>query len=197
MNGNARDRSPARPMYAFAWHTPIGAFTGSLNADALLEIRFPKQPDLRFLHTRAPAPLGSCRFESSQTVTSIPEPVASRAGQVAAFLSDYFSRRHPRVTLPIAWPGCGSFDRAIWQVTLRIPFGHRCTYGDLARQIGRPRAARPAGGALARNRIVLLVPCHRVIAKQPRRTTHIHLGGFSAGLELKQALLTWEQDPTR
>ncbi|MDP8255414.1 MAG: methylated-DNA--[protein]-cysteine S-methyltransferase, partial [Candidatus Alcyoniella australis] len=58
----------------------------------------------------------------------------------------------------------GEFSAAVLQRTRRIPYGATTTYGDIARDLGRPQAARAVGGALGRNPLPVLVPCHRVLA---------------------------------
>lgn len=86
------------------------------------------------------------------------------------------------------WPldlrGTG-FQRQVWEALLRIPVGQTVTYAELARQVGRPGAARAVGGAVGANPVPLLVPCHRVVAAGG-------LGGFSSGTEMKARLLTIE-----
>jgi methylated-DNA-[protein]-cysteine S-methyltransferase len=67
-----------------------------------------------------------------------------------------------------------------------IPYGHVDTYGGLARRIGKPQAARAVGGALNRNPIPIVVPCHRIVGAGGRLT------GYAGGLERKQALLGLE-----
>jgi AraC family transcriptional regulator of adaptative response/methylated-DNA-[protein]-cysteine methyltransferase len=69
---------------------------------------------------------------------------------------------------------------------LSIPFGRLTTYGDLARSLGQPKAARAVGAAVGRNPISFVVPCHRVIGKSGTLT------GYHWGLSRKQAILGWE-----
>ncbi|MEK0085656.1 bifunctional helix-turn-helix domain-containing protein/methylated-DNA--[protein]-cysteine S-methyltransferase [Benzoatithermus flavus] len=78
------------------------------------------------------------------------------------------------------------FQVQVWRALMRIPEGTTVTYGQLAAELGRPGAARAIGSACGRNRIGVLIPCHRVI-----RDTGA-LGGYHWGLERKQALLAWE-----
>lgn len=78
------------------------------------------------------------------------------------------------------------FDRAVWQALLEIPLGQCLSYTDLARRLGRPRAARAVGNAVGRNPVVLAVPCHRVVAADG-------LGGYGGGLERKRWLLEHER----
>ena len=77
-----------------------------------------------------------------------------------------------------------AFARQVYEAALRIPAGQTCTYGELARAVGRPTEARAVGQALARNPIPIIIPCHRVLAANGR------LGGFSAhGARLTKAKL--------
>jgi methylated-DNA-[protein]-cysteine S-methyltransferase len=78
------------------------------------------------------------------------------------------------------------FQRAVWSALLEIPFGETRSYGDIARAIGQPKAARGVGSANHANPIGLIVPCHRVIGADGSLT------GYGGGLPLKQALLAHE-----
>ena len=78
------------------------------------------------------------------------------------------------------------FQQAVWQVTHAIPYGETRSYGWIARQIGKPLAARAVGQAMARNPLAIVVPCHRVIASSGS------LQGFGGGLEMKRYLLEME-----
>ncbi len=80
----------------------------------------------------------------------------------------------------------GTFGRVVLACLTEVPFGELVTYGELARSAGRPGAARAVGGAVGRNPLPIVIPCHRVIAANGR------LGGFSAGLPNKRALLALE-----
>lgn len=77
------------------------------------------------------------------------------------------------------------FQQAVWQAARSIPYGETRSYGWVARQLGRPEAARATGQALGRNPVPLLVPCHRVTAAGG-------LGGFGGGTALKRFLLEIE-----
>lgn len=84
--------------------------------------------------------------------------------------------------------GATPFEIAVWQACRRIGHGRTSTYGELARRVGRPGAARAVGGAMAHNPCPLVVPCHRVLRSDGA------LGGFSGpgGLALKRRLLALE-----
>ena len=78
------------------------------------------------------------------------------------------------------------FEIEVWQALLKIPLGQATTYSDLARHIGRPKAARAVGAAVGRNPISFVVPCHRVLGKSGALT------GYHWGITRKQAMLGWE-----
>ncbi|NLX14115.1 MAG: methylated-DNA--[protein]-cysteine S-methyltransferase [Phycisphaerales bacterium] len=104
-------------------------------------------------------------------------------------LADYFAGRRVSFRVKTDLSGLSPFQKTVLKACVRIASGHTLTYGQLARQIGHPRAARAVGGALARNPIPLVIPCHRVIAGNGS------LGGFSAehGIALKRWLLKLEE----
>lgn len=81
---------------------------------------------------------------------------------------------------------CHGFQRKVLRAEAQVPRGRVTTYGRLAQKIGRPRAARAVGDALARNPFPLMIPCHRAIRADG------HLGGFRGGLPMKRALLEME-----
>jgi methylated-DNA-[protein]-cysteine S-methyltransferase len=106
-------------------------------------------------------------------------------------LDEYFSRRLTEFSLPIDWSLVGDFGRRVLGRTAAIPYGAVSTYGDIARAIGSPRAARATGNALGANPMPIVVPCHRVVASGGK------MGGYTGGLERKQLLLTLEQGEQR
>jgi methylated-DNA-[protein]-cysteine S-methyltransferase len=84
--------------------------------------------------------------------------------------------------------GIGAFHRKVYDAARRIGWGETATYGELARQVGAPGAARAVGQALGRNPLPIIVPCHRILAAGGK------VGGFSAfgGTATKQRLLALE-----
>lgn len=105
--------------------------------------------------------------------------------QAARELQAYFAGQRTTFTVPLDLNGT-PFQRAVWQSLLQIPYGNSLSYGQVAEQLGKPKAVRAVGQAIGRNPCLILVPCHRVLGKDRRLT------GFSAGLELKKALLVLE-----
>ena len=103
-------------------------------------------------------------------------------------LAEYFSGKRADFTLPLDLKSATDFQREVLLETVRIPFGQARTYGEVAINIGNPRAARAVGGALAHNPIGIIIPCHRVVAHDGR------MHGFSSphGIRTKAVLLKHE-----
>jgi len=83
------------------------------------------------------------------------------------------------------------FQLRVWNTMLRVPHGKTCSYSDLARRVGKPRAVRAVAAACARNPVGLLVPCHRIVRQDGS------LGGYYWGLDKKRQLLAHEQATRR
>ena len=105
--------------------------------------------------------------------------------QVREQVEEYCAGARTDFDLDLAPTGT-EFQRAVWNALLEIPFGETCSYGDIARKIGQPKAARGVGSANHANPIALIVPCHRVIGADGSLT------GYGGGLPLKRALLEHE-----
>lgn len=105
--------------------------------------------------------------------------------QAAREFEAYFRDARHRFTLPLDPQGT-EFQRRVWQVLLQIGAGSLSTYGEVARRVGRPDAARATGAAIGRNPIAIVVPCHRVVGKNGSLT------GYAAGLPRKAFLLRHE-----
>lgn len=106
------------------------------------------------------------------------------------WLDDYFSGENPKISVPLRPEGT-AFQKEIWNLLLKIPYGETTTYGKLAQicaeRRGSPRfSAQAVGGAVGRNPISLLIPCHRVIGADGSLT------GYAGGTEKKEALLRLE-----
>lgn len=89
--------------------------------------------------------------------------------------------------LPVDWRGYPPFSRKVLQELRKTGWGRTQTYQDLSRKAGRPKGARAVGQVLGRNRLPIVVPCHRVLPKGGG------LGGFSRGVPAKAALLRLEK----
>jgi methylated-DNA-[protein]-cysteine S-methyltransferase len=100
-------------------------------------------------------------------------------------LNEYFSHKRKAFTVPLDMRGT-YFQKQVWEALLGIPFGETRTYGQLANQLGNPKATRAVGAANGRNPIAIIVPCHRVIGFSGKLT------GFAGGLDAKDHLLKLE-----
>jgi len=114
------------------------------------------------------------------------DPRSAFERRIAVALQRYFAGKRVVFRLPLAG-GCGTpFQRAVWRALREIPYGEVRTYGEVARTIGKPGAARAVGNACGANPWPIIVPCHRVVASDG-------LGGYSAGPRWKRLLLTIER----
>lgn len=104
-------------------------------------------------------------------------------------LDAYFAGSLQRFELALDPQGT-EFQRSVWSALLTIPFGETVSYGELAQQIGKPKAVRAVGGANGANPIAIIQPCHRVIGSTGDLT------GFGGGLDLKRTLLEHESNYT-
>lgn len=112
-------------------------------------------------------------------------PAGSLERAVARELHEYLEGRRRRFTFAIRPQGT-PFQRRVWHALETIPYGATRTYGDIARAVGAPGAARAVGQANHRNPIPLVIPCHRVVAAGGK------LGGYGGGLAWKRRLLALE-----
>lgn len=95
--------------------------------------------------------------------------------------------RDLRLDLPLDFWWARPFEMAVYKVLRRTVAGETVSYGEIARRVGSPDYARAVGRALGRNRILIAVPCHRVVRSDRS------LGGFTGGLDLKSRLLNLER----
>ncbi len=126
-------------------------------------------------------------FSEKRNDVSLDHPILREATR---WLDLYFSGKDPGFAPPLHLLGT-PFQREVWRLLLDIPYGRTTTYGALAREIARRRgvrrmAAQAVGGAVGRNPVALIVPCHRVIGSDGSLT------GYAGGLDKKVRLLALE-----
>lgn len=110
--------------------------------------------------------------------------------EVRRWLDIYFSGKEPDFMLPIHIQG-SPFQIEVWEILRRIPYGETMTYGEIAKRLAGERglsemSARAVGGAVGRNRISVIIPCHRVVGSDGSLT------GYAGGIDRKKKLLTLE-----
>lgn len=105
--------------------------------------------------------------------------------QAVRWLDKYFYGQNPDFTPPIELIGT-EFQKKVWNELLKIEFGHSASYGEIARRINC-KSAQAIGQAVGKNPLLIIVPCHRILASGRK------IGGFSAGIENKIKLLEIEK----
>lgn len=100
----------------------------------------------------------------------------------------FFSGELKQFDLPLHYPWGTPFQQQVWTALKSIPYGKTASYGDIARDVGRPTAFRAVGAAVGRNPLSLIIPCHRVMG------TNGALTGYAGGLHRKQSLLLLESE---
>lgn len=125
-----------------------------------------------------------------KTGLNVESPSLALQNAVAALeqILDYLNGKRKFFDLPIDWELVTSFQKSVLEITQFIPFGEILTYGQIAAKLGKPKASQAVGGALGRNPMPIIIPCHRVVAANGNLT------GFSAaeGILTKQWLLELE-----
>ena len=162
--------SPPFPLHRLLCSSPIGDLLLVAHAQALCGCWFADQADI-------PAWADGAVESTDQRWLQ-----AARAQ-----LQDYFDGRRRDFELPLDLDRGTAFQQSVWRALAVIPFGQTTSYGQLAQTLGQPRAVRALGGAVGRNPIAIILPCHRVIGADGRLT------GYSGGLARKTFLLRLEQ----
>ncbi len=113
------------------------------------------------------------------------DPSQRWLAQLGAELARYWQEPALPFRVPLDMHGT-AFQRSVWQALTAIPSGATCSYADIARRIGSPKAVRAVGAANGANPVAIVVPCHRVIGSNGTLT------GYGGGLPRKQTLLQLE-----
>lgn len=114
------------------------------------------------------------------------EPETDLLKRAKEQLAEYFDGKRKNFDLPLN-PSGTEFQKKVWQALCTIPYGQTRSYGEIAAQIGNPKACRAVGGANNKNPIIILIPCHRVIGADGS------LVGFGGGLDAKRYMLKLEK----
>lgn len=174
----ARAMPPGSDVLGWEGPRELGGLLGRLSIEATgkgvarIEVGDPAAPGAGAPARTAPRGGGSARR------------IAERAREE---MSEYLRGRRAFFSVPLDLSALPDFQRQVLRTALHIPFGEARSYAWIARRIGRPRAMRAVGTALARNPVPFIVPCHRVLR------TDGGLGGYTLGLPLKRRLLELER----
>jgi AraC family transcriptional regulator of adaptative response/methylated-DNA-[protein]-cysteine methyltransferase len=172
--------TPGRAKHALALRyasieTPLGPMLAAAEDRGLVLLEFLDRPalvkeleELRDRHDYLAAPGEHPHF-----------------GALREQLKAFFAGARREFDVPLHLPGT-AFEQSVWAALRSIPSGETRSYGELAAALGQPGAARAVGAANGRNRVAILVPCHRVVGQDGRLT------GYGGGLRRKQKLLELE-----
>lgn len=160
--------------YIYHYTSPLGGITLASDGKSLTGLWFDGQK--HFADTLS--------AENSEAELSIFE-------QTIRWLDIYFSGKNPDFTPPLNMRTT-PFGKAVWEIMLTIPYGETITYGEIADKIAKQKgiermSAQAVGGAVGRNSISLIIPCHRVVG------TNGSLTGYAGGIDKKNKLLTLEK----
>ena len=171
-----RDEAAATGLLDVAYDftdSPVGTLLVAASERGVCRISFDPEPE-RELQALAAA--------FGVRVLRAPRSVATLRRE----LEEYFEGDRREFDLRVDLTPLPDFQRTVLEELVRVPYGHVDTYGGLARRIGKPQAARAVGGALNRNPVPIVVPCHRIVGSSGS------LVGYAGGLERKEALLGLE-----
>ena len=152
-----------------------------------------------------PSDLKAGHAASALTNSAKAEPLNSYSKKLSSFalsvqrqLEDYFQKKRKNFSLPLEPPNGTPFQNKLWRALHSIPYGQTKSYGEVARQLNKPKGARAVGQACANNPLLIVTPCHRVVSKKnpkknPKKDRKKHIGGFALGLKAKKHLLELEQ----
>jgi methylated-DNA-[protein]-cysteine S-methyltransferase len=152
-------------MSAGIFETPLGPMVAVVNGAGSLK-------RLSFLHGRE-------RTDPS----AVPDAPPCRG--VARQMQEYFAGKRKAFDLALE-PDGTEFQRDVWSALVKVPYGERASYSDIAIAVGRPEAVRAVGAANGANPIAIVVPCHRILGRDGSLT------GYGAGLPIKRWLLDHE-----
>jgi methylated-DNA-[protein]-cysteine S-methyltransferase len=160
-------------MWKQALASPVGSLQASWSEDGLHALSF-----LRLLPVNPSEEVPAAQLLETER-TDMPRRIRVLCLKLSDALDTYFDTGELTWSLDrLDWNGVSDFHREVLRLCHGIPVGETLTYGQLARLAGSPQAARAVGGAMARNRWPLIVPCHRVVGSSGKLTGYSGEGGL-------------------
>lgn len=175
-NVYAADKSPLKSKLI---DSPLGPLIGVSNDSDLLLLTFAESENVHreFKH-----------ITEVHSKSIIQDDDAPPLKSIESELDAYFKGELTEFKTPFEFDsGATEFQRAVWTEIYKITYGKTATYSDLAERIGKPKSFRAVANACGRNQIVIVIPCHRVVASGGG------LGGYSSGTDKKITLLDIEK----
>ena len=162
-------------QYVWKYNSPIGEILMSADRERLTGLWFKEQ-----------------KYFASKLKGEYSEKNLKIFEKTAEWLDLYFNGENPKVTIHLHLDGT-PFQREVWEILRKIPYGHTVTYKEIACRIAQQRgieqmSAQAVGGAVSRNPISIIVPCHRVVGSNGNLT------GYAGGIDKKSYLLSLEKD---
>jgi AraC family transcriptional regulator of adaptative response/methylated-DNA-[protein]-cysteine methyltransferase len=171
--GRARHQEP---IAVATWQSPVGPLLAAAVDEGICMLEFSSPERIESQANRL------TRWFGGPVLTEEHRHLTTLFGE----LTEYFAGRRRQFAVPLAIRGT-PFEQATWQALREIPYGETCSYADVAAAIANPHAVRAVGSANGRNRIAIVIPCHRVVNADGR------MGGYGGGLWRKKRLLDLEQ----
>lgn len=170
---------PSTLIYYSEIETPVGSLTVLSDDEAMLRMDYGKMSDLEEKYTK-----WADRFFTNPIFEELTDGMDQLKEEIVA----YFHNNQQTFTVPIKLYGT-PFQKMVWQALMNaIPYGETRTYKDIALAIGKEKAVRAVGGAVNKNPISIIVPCHRVIGSNGK------LVGYNGGIDKKEYLLSLERE---
>jgi methylated-DNA-[protein]-cysteine S-methyltransferase len=160
--------------------TPAGMFLAAEYEGKIIKISFGEVDEVSFLYWLETKMPGIRAVEDIERTS----PVLNEAEKQ---IREYLEGKRKKLDFPYEMIGT-EFQKEVWKEMSRIPYGEIRSYGELADETGKPRAARAVGNACNRNPLPIIIPCHRVVGADGS------LVGFGGGIELKDKLLKLEKE---
>lgn len=177
LDENKYYNADAAPLFACEIETPLGRMIAEANHKGLSRLQFMSSQEV------APFDSHDESHPRSDAALFSSHPLFEKLNYE---LAAYFARKSTSFSVPLSPQGT-PFQQKVWQALGKIPFGKTRNYQEIAHHINCPKAFRAVGNANGKNPIALLVPCHRVVTK------NANIGGYSAGIWRKEALLKLEK----
>lgn len=151
-------------LYTCTYQFELGTLYLTANSQALLSVQFHSEYEQQAIHAKNDI-----------------------LDEALIQLAEFFNGKRQQFTLPLKLTGT-PFQIAVWQALQQIPYGTTCSYKDIALKINHPKAYRAVGMANNRNKLAIIIPCHRVIGNNKQ------LVGYAGGLNIKSYLLRLEHN---
>lgn len=150
-------------MYKIYYNSPIGVVEIASDEDSIIRLDFVE--------------------EIGKADAIVPEVLKQALSQV----DEYFKGKRKTFDLKLGMNGT-EFQQKVWKQLIEVPFGGTATYGDIAKAVGNEKASRAVGGANNKNKIAIVIPCHRVVGSNGKMV------GYAGGLWRKEWLLQHEKN---